>query len=124
VRESFNAQKSKHYFIIIIIGTVVQADIYSIHYDSDLWGPVDPHQFYPERHMTKRHLLAYLPFGVGPRHCAGMRFALLGLRMACVRLLKEFTVLPSDKLKNSFCILEVNTVVPEAVWIRLERRKK
>jgi hypothetical protein len=53
-----------------------------------------------------------------------MRFALLGLKMACVRLLKEFTVLPSDKLKNSFCIREASSVVPEAVWIRLERRKK
>ncbi len=85
---------------------------------------VDPHQFDSERHMTKRHPLAYLPFGAGPRHCAGMRFALLGLKMACVRLLKEFTVLPSDKLKNSFCILEASSVVPKAVWIRLERRKK
>ncbi|CAF1447105.1 unnamed protein product, partial [Rotaria sordida] len=50
-------------------GTIVQPDVYSIHYDADLWGPVDPYKFHPERHAVKRHPLAYLPFGAGPRNC-------------------------------------------------------
>ncbi|CAF1480961.1 unnamed protein product, partial [Didymodactylos carnosus] len=54
-------------------GTAVHADIYSIHFDRELWGPEDPYVFFPERHKTKRHPMAYLPFGAGPRHCIGMR---------------------------------------------------
>ncbi|CAF0961468.1 unnamed protein product [Rotaria sordida] len=50
-------------------GTLVHADVYSVHYDCELWGPEDPYVFFPERHKTKRHPMAYLPFGAGPRHC-------------------------------------------------------
>jgi cytochrome P450 len=25
-------------------------DVLSVHYDKDLWGPVDPHTFYPLRY--------------------------------------------------------------------------
>ncbi|UJR18595.1 hypothetical protein I4U23_005502 [Adineta vaga] len=32
--------------------TIVQADVYSIHYDIDLVGPNDPYSFVPERHRT------------------------------------------------------------------------
>jgi hypothetical protein len=28
---------------------VVQANVWSIHYDPDIWGPTDPHVFEPER---------------------------------------------------------------------------
>lgn len=105
-------------------GTVVHADNYSIHYNAELWGPVDPYQFYPERHKTKRHPLAYIAFGAGPRNCIGMRFAMLELKMACISLLKAFTVLKSDKLEPNFEIIDCNTVKPSQVWIRLESRKK
>ncbi|CAF1410920.1 unnamed protein product, partial [Rotaria sordida] len=56
-------------FLFLVAGTIVQPDVYSIHYDADLWGPVDPYKFHPERHAVKRHPLAYLPFGAGPRNC-------------------------------------------------------
>ncbi|CAF1636168.1 unnamed protein product, partial [Rotaria sp. Silwood1] len=49
--------------------SLVHADVYSIHYDRELWGPEDPYVFFPERHKIKRHPMAYLPFGAGPRHC-------------------------------------------------------
>ena len=105
-------------------GTVVQVDPYSIHYDVDLWGPVDPYKFHPERHATKRHPLAYISFGAGPRSCIGMRLAMMELKMACVRLLKTFTVLKSDKLESNFRINDCATIKPEAVWVKLERLEK
>ncbi|CAF4926540.1 unnamed protein product, partial [Rotaria sp. Silwood1] len=55
--------------ITIEKGNLVHADVYSIHYDRELWGPEDPYVFFPERHKIKRHPMAYLPFGAGPRHC-------------------------------------------------------
>ena len=35
--------------IIIPAGTTVQLDVFSIHYDPQVWGPVSPFEFYPER---------------------------------------------------------------------------
>lgn len=108
----------------IHVGMIVQADNYTIHYSSDLWGPVDPYRFHPERHTTKRHSIAYIAFGAGPRNCIGMRFALLELKMACIFILRAFNVLKSDKLESNFEIIDCNTVKPSAVWIKLENRKK
>ncbi len=48
----------------------------SVHFDQELWGPVPVDEFHPERHSCKRHPLAFMPFGAGPRICIGMRFAL------------------------------------------------
>ncbi len=30
-------------------GVSVTVDVLSLHYDSDYWGPTDPHTFYPLR---------------------------------------------------------------------------
>ncbi|CAF1336411.1 unnamed protein product [Adineta steineri] len=105
-------------------GTVVQVDPYSIHYDVDLWGPVDPYKFYPERHATKRHPLAYVSFGAGPRSCVGIRFAMMEIKMTCVRLLKTFTILKCGKLESNFQIHDRATIKPEAVWVKFEHRKQ
>ena len=49
----------------------IAVDVLSIHNDIDLWGPVDPKQFYPTRFSpeNKRSPLAFLSFGLGPRNC-------------------------------------------------------
>jgi hypothetical protein len=46
------------------------ADVLSIHYDPEIWGPTDPNVFYPPRFSPeiKRNPVAYLGFGVGPRN--------------------------------------------------------
>ncbi|CAF4192592.1 unnamed protein product, partial [Rotaria sp. Silwood2] len=76
--------------------SIVLVDVYSVHYDHELWGPDDPYVFLPERHEKKRHPMAYLPFGAGPRHCVGMRFALIEMKILLTRMLREYSVLPGN----------------------------
>ena len=105
-------------------GTRIAVDMYTLHFDPDLWGPVDPHTFYPERFATKRHSMAWIPFGAGPRNCIGMRFALMELKLALVCLLKTYTIVScGEATDKSFQQLKESVVVaPKEVIVRLEKR--
>ena len=49
----------------------------------------------------------YLPFGTGPRNCIGMRFALMNMKLALVRVLQNFSFKPCKETQVRqfiFCI--------------------
>ncbi|CAF3507050.1 unnamed protein product [Rotaria sp. Silwood1] len=106
----------------IFPGTKVTLDMYSLHYNNDLWGPVDTKIFYPERFATKRHPIAWVAFGIGPRNCVGMRFALAEIKIAIIRLLQNYTVLPASMNDNNLDLVELVTISPKQVSIKLEQR--
>ena len=105
-------------------GTVITADVYKLHFDPELWGPIDPHVFEPERFATKRHPMAWIPFGAGPRNCVGMRFALTELKLLLVRLLKTYSIRDcGEETHRPFeNLIEYLVIKPEKTIIRLERR--
>ncbi|CAF3923987.1 unnamed protein product [Adineta steineri] len=102
---------------------IVQADVYSLHYSTNLWGPTDPGIFYPDRHITQQSQCAFLGFGLGPRQCIGMRFAMSILKLTLIRLLKEYTVVHSNKLEENWCLTDKRVITPQNCWIRLEARQ-
>jgi cytochrome P450 len=106
----------------LYIGVAIQPDVLSIHYDRNLWGPEDPNLFIPERHHAKRHPMAYMPFGAGPRICLGMRFAFMELKMCLSQLLRYYTILPGEDIEKGFKHLETFLIQPDAVYIKLKRR--
>ncbi|UJR23768.1 hypothetical protein I4U23_026744 [Adineta vaga] len=71
-------------------GTIINVPVYPIHHDPEVWP--EPEKFIPERFLAtekaKRHPMAYLPFGDGPRNCIGMRFALLETKIGIVKALQ------------------------------------
>ena len=53
-------------------------------------------RFLPER-KSERNPIAWIPFGGGPRNCIGMRFALMELKIALVRILKNYNIEKSSE---------------------------
>ena len=47
------------------------------------------HRFTKEE-KEKRHPMAHMPFGWGPRSCIGMRLALMEAKMALIAIIKHF----------------------------------
>lgn len=71
-------------------GTTIEHPVYTVHRDPRWWD--DPDAFVPERweQNTNRPEYAYFPFGGGPRHCIGMRFAMDELKIALSILAQRF----------------------------------
>ncbi|CAF1266976.1 unnamed protein product [Rotaria sordida] len=105
-------------------GTIIMPDVHSVHHNIDLWGPEDVNRFIPERHAVKRHPAALIAFGIGPRNCIGMRFALMALKMSLTYLLHTYNILPGEKIYQGMTLRETNVTEPEAINVRLEKRLK
>ncbi|CAF1309588.1 unnamed protein product [Rotaria sordida] len=104
-------------------GSVIQADVLSVHYNPDLWGPEDPNIFLPERHSTPRHPAAYLPFGIGPRNCIGKRFALMETKLCLARLLRQYSIYPSDQMEEKFELEDTSFILhPKSVYVKIVKR--
>ncbi|CAF1078540.1 unnamed protein product [Adineta ricciae] len=103
-------------------GTLIQIDVLSVHYDQELWGPEPVNEFHPERHLQKRHPLAFLPFGAGPRTCIGMRFALMEVKLCLAQLISTYRILPSSFEDYKLNITEQLSMTPDSVCIKVEKR--
>ncbi|XP_051877924.1 cytochrome P450 3A30-like [Pristis pectinata] len=79
--------------------TVVVVPAYVLHHDPKYWQ--EPEEFRPERFSEKEreslNPCTFLPFGMGPRNCIGMRFAQLVIKMALVFLLQHLTFVPCNE---------------------------
>ncbi|XP_078096280.1 cytochrome P450 3A30-like [Mustelus asterias] len=77
-------------------GTVVMVPAYVLHHDPAYWP--EPEEFRPERFSAENRESQdpniFLPFGMGPRNCIGMRFAQLLMKMALVTFLQHMTLVP------------------------------
>jgi cytochrome P450 len=63
-----------------------------------------------------------MPFGVGPRNCVGMRFALMELKMCLIRLLRQYRILPGDKIEEGLKREERFVIQPGGIFVKLEKR--
>lgn len=72
--------------------SIVTLPQYHVHRDGRFWD--DPERFDPARwtdeRAAERPEYAYFPFGGGPRHCIGMRFARLEMQLVLAVLLRRF----------------------------------
>ncbi|XP_041980390.1 cytochrome P450 6B5-like [Aricia agestis] len=85
-------------------GQIVVVPVRAIHYDETIYP--NPEKFDPERFDPKvsagRHACAYMPFGLGPRNCIGMRFAKVQSRVCILKLLSRFRVELAEEQDMTF----------------------
>ncbi|GFR30752.1 cytochrome P450 3A21, partial [Trichonephila clavata] len=70
--------------------------------------------------------VTYLPFGVGPRNCLGMRFAQLEAKLAVAHIISKFRLKLGERHKDRFLVTNrIRTLSPqEGVYVKLEPRSE
>ncbi|XP_047493181.1 cytochrome P450 3A24-like [Penaeus chinensis] len=70
-------------------GVIVTTPIFNIHRDPKYWP--EPEEFRPERFLPENKAnitnLTHIPFGMGPRNCLAMRFALMEAKVGLAKML-------------------------------------
>ncbi len=77
-------------------GAIVQTAPWVLHRHRLLWDrpdEFDPDRFLPNAPPPQRY--SYIPFGMGPRQCIGMQFALAEATLVLAMLLRDFVIAPT-----------------------------
>uniref|UniRef100_A0A7S1XC49 Cytochrome P450 n=1 Tax=Compsopogon caeruleus TaxID=31354 RepID=A0A7S1XC49_9RHOD len=86
-------------------GTAVYVVPWMIHHSPTIWK--NPDLFYPERwiineyHADSPSDYAYIPFGRGPRMCAGSRLAMMELKILLLSICYNFDIIPHSPLDTT-----------------------
>ncbi|UPV74620.1 cytochrome P450 [Halorussus limi] len=106
-------------------GTTLQLATYTIQRDDRWWDA--PDEFRPERWggeaqgaaNSDRPEYAYFPFGGGPRHCIGMRFAATELQLAVATLARRVEF---ERVTENLDLSMGLTLDPGPVEVRIRKR--
>ena len=109
--------------IHIPAGTEIMIPIYVLHHDPDARQNLE--KFDPERFRSPAkdacHAFQFMPFGAGPRNCIGMRFALMEVKIALVRILMKYKFVASPETQVPLEIRESITLsTKDGVLIRVQ----
>lgn len=87
----------------------------------------DPDRFSSEN-RSKIATCTYMPFGEGPRRCAGMNLAKLQARIIIFHILKNFKITAVDKTpknlweENVWSTSNFLPMLTDGLWVKLEKR--
>ena len=82
--------------LVVPTATMLTIPTVAVHHDTTFWGE-DAHEFKPERFSegvgkaTENNSAAYIPFGLGPRNCVGMNFAMNEAKIAMSMILQRYS---------------------------------
>ncbi|KAJ6744338.1 P450 putative-RELATED [Salix purpurea] len=102
--------------ITVPANTEVYISTLAVHQNPEIWGE-DALLFQPERFAdgvvkaTNSNIAAFLPFGLGPRNCAGMNFAITETKLALSMILQHYSFTLSPTYAH--CPTEVLTMCPQ-----------
>ena len=105
---------------------LVNFDIHSIHHDEEYYPNAnkwDPERFMPEN-RDKLVPYTYFPFGIGPRNCVGMRFALMEAKTAAAYLVNKFHFYKTPKTPTELISKKFEFLFTvDNVFVGIELRK-
>nr|ARI68318.1 CYP9A112 [Mythimna separata] len=111
---------------IVRKGTAISMPVYAFHRDPQFFP--NPDKFDPERFSEEnRHnfpMLAYMPFGVGPRNCIGSRFALCEMKVIVYQILLRLELSPCEKttIPAKLSRETMNIRLEGGHWLRFKAR--
>lgn len=90
--------------LVIPKGVTIELAMQEMHVDPDYWGK-DAGEFNPGRFAdgvpnASTHIQGFTPFGIGPKHCIGMSFALMEMKIVMCMVLRRFRISMSPNYKH------------------------
>ncbi|KAL8558302.1 hypothetical protein ACOMHN_059549 [Nucella lapillus] len=106
-------------------GMLITIPVYSLHTDPALWP--DPLTFDPQRHRAEaraeRDPFSFLPFGLGPRICIGMRMSQMEVKMAAAAIVQHFSpVLCPQSVFPAQISSHVRLGPVDTMWVKFHPR--
>ncbi|CAJ0961074.1 unnamed protein product, partial [Mesorhabditis belari] len=106
-------------------GAYVSVPVQCVHWKEEYWP--NAMQFDPDRFFSPeaKKSLAWMPFGVGPRHCVGIRFAEMEFKTAIIAAVRRFRFSIDEKEKGDLPI-RINAVLmrpTDGVKLFVEKRQ-
>lgn len=106
--------------------TMVEISAYVVHRHPEYYP--EPERFNPDRFMpeNKHQLVPYtfLPFGIGPRNCIGLRFAYQEIKLLLVKLLKRYQFEASPNTPQKLKLLTAGPMLTTETFPTIVRRRQ
>lgn len=84
-------------------GTILGQAFFKLHRWKHIWGPDaeewNPDHFLPET-IEKRHPMAFIPFGHGPRSCIAASYSMANVKLGLIHILRKFKFTTDLKLSD------------------------
>jgi len=93
---------------------------YMVHRDPLVWGP-DAEQFNPDRWAQESKPGSFIPFGGGPRRCAGDRYALREAAILVRTMFRYFKISMADPNYKLETDSDLTTRPRERIFLKLQR---
>ncbi|XP_053692240.1 uncharacterized protein LOC128740702 [Sabethes cyaneus] len=112
--------------VIVPAGTNVNIKIYNIHRNPKVWP--DPEKFDPERFSKANESsygpYDYIPFSFGSRNCIGQKYATMELKVAIIKLVSSFRILPGESMDRMRFKTDLVIRPNKGIPIKLEARNE
>jgi cytochrome P450 family 6 len=109
-------------------GDLVFISMMGLHSDSKHWS--EPHIFDPERfskeNEANRNKYAFLGFSEGPRMCAGIRFAIMLVKLVTATLISKYSIEHSEKTVTPIKLVTSSfmTYAQGGLWAKFTKLNK
>ncbi|KYN13096.1 Cytochrome P450 6k1 [Trachymyrmex cornetzi] len=98
-RKTMETYQIPNFNLVLEKDMPVYIPMHALHYDPEYFP--NPEKFDPKRfnEKNKRNMpsCVYFPFGDGPHACIGIRFGLLLIKLALIKMLNKYEVTPCEK---------------------------